>query len=192
MLPWETEGKTIRRCATWQLLALALMASGCASTAPQSPHSDPADHEAAAKVTKDIVTVENLLRWSLEGEAVGTNKVIAGLREVYKMEAVTDGYYAKGAKPLADNYVLSFVSIRNITGAIHIGLKGEPCYPAERAAAAISAVPDPVVEDAHGVDRGKSFKTTQNGVSVDFNTTPLTYRCVTSIHIKPTHKEKVP
>lgn len=54
-LPWRTgekPSKTMRCHAAGQLLALALMASGCASTAPQSPHGDAGNHEVAAAVTK--------------------------------------------------------------------------------------------------------------------------------------------
>lgn len=179
------------------LFALILVSGsqGCASTIAPVPETtsrqiaSPAGESLAA--SKDTVTLENLLRWPLEGPG-GADKVIAGLRRAYKMTPVRDGYRADGPAVLADSYVLSFASVRKLTGAIHIGLQEEPCYPPEQAAALIGAVADPAVNDTHGVDRGKTFDVTQNGVMVYFNTTPITYRCVTSIHIKRIQKEETP
>ena len=175
------------------LLALILVSGsqGCASTiAPIPETNSPQITSPAAEslpMSKDMVTIGNLLRWPLEGPG-GADKVIAGLQQTYKMTPVRDGYRADGPAVLADNYVLSFASVRKLTGAIHIGLQEEPCYPPEQAAALIGAVADPAVNDTHGVDRGKTFDVTQNRVVVYFDTTPVTYRCVTSIHIRTIQK----
>jgi OmpA family protein len=136
----------------------------------------------------EMVTIENILRGPLEGPR-GADKIIAGLHQVYEMAPVRDCYRAQGPAVLADKYVLSFASVRMHTGAIHIGLQDEPCYQTEQAAALIGAVADPTVNDAHGVDRGKTFSANRNGVMVYFDTTPDTYRCVISIHIRTAHKE---
>lgn len=180
-------------------VALAVMCfvglQGCASTAVPVPVTTSSQIASPSSeslvVSKDMVTIENLLRWPLEGPG-GADKVIAGLQQAYKMTPVPDGYRADGPAVLADNYVLSSASVRKLTGAIHVGLQEEPCYPPEQAAALIGAVADPAINDAHGVDRGKTFDVTQNGVMVYFNTTPITYRCVTSIHIRRIQKEGTP
>ena len=177
--------------AALSALILVSGTQGCASTiapvpeAASSQIASPAGESLA--VSKDTVTVEDLLRWPLEGPG-GADKVIAGLQQAYKMTPVPDGYRADGSAVLADNYLLSFASVRKLTGAIHIGLQKEPCYPPEQAAALIGAVEDPAINDTHGVDRGKTFGVTQNGVMVYFYTTPITYRCVSSIHIRTFRK----
>lgn len=166
---------------------------GCASTGTSAPTAassetaSPATESAA--VSKGTITIENLLSWPLEGPG-GAEKVIAGLQQAYKMAPVLDSYRADGPAVLADNYVLSFASVRKLTGAIHIGLREEPCYRPEQAAAFIGAIADPSINDVHGVDRGKTFEITRNGVMVYFDTTPVTYRCVTSIHIRTIQKEE--
>jgi hypothetical protein len=114
------------------------------------------------------------------------------LQQTYKMAPVRDGHRTERPAVLADHYVLSFASVRKLTGAIHLGLQEEPCYPPEQAAALIGAVADPATNDAHGVDRGKTFEATKNGVVVYFNTTSITYRCVTSINIRTAQKEGTP
>lgn len=172
--------------ATSLTLMCFLGLQGCASTSAPAPAETPSISPASksAVVSKDMITVENLLRWPLEGRPAGTDKVVMALQKTYKMAPVRDGYRAEGPAVLADNHVLSFASVRKLTGAIHLGLREEPCYPSEQAAALIGATADPTISDIHGVDRGKTFEATKNGVMVYFDTTPVTYRCVTSIHIR--------
>ena len=172
------------------LLCLASL-QGCVSAgggeapAARSKLDSPASNTAA--VSKEMVTIENLLSWPFEGPG-GTDKVIAGLQQVYKMTPTQDGYRADGSAVLADNHVLSFASVRKLTGVIQIGLREAPCFQSAQAAALIGAIADPATNDAHGVDRGKTFEVTQNGVTVYFNTNAVTYRCVTSIHIRTIQK----
>lgn len=138
-----------------------------------------------AHVDREMVTVENLLRWPLEGKA-GADKAIAGLLQVFKVREVQPSVLS-GREPvlLDDGYILTFTSISTESRDIDIGVKQEPCLPAEQAAAAIGAVASPVVDDAHGIDRGKTYDARRNGMWVNFTTTPATYRCVDSIHVHP-------
>lgn len=173
------------------IAVLSLVLAACTHGPMSAPSHAASPVSESAAVSKDMVTVENLLSWPLEGPG-GANKVIAGLQQTYKMAPVLDGYRADGPAVLADNYVLSFASVRKLTGAIHIGLQEDPCYQPEQAAALVGAIADPAIKDMHGVDRGKTFDITKNGVMVYFNTTPITYRCVTSIHIRTIQKEETP
>lgn len=186
------ENKENKSSATvWMGLLCLAGLQGCVSTgggatpAARSKLDSPVSKTVA--VSKEMFTVENLLSWPLEGPG-GADKVIAGLQQVYKMTPTQDGYRGDGPAVLADNYVLSFASVRKLTGVIHIGLQEAPCFQSAQAAALIGAIADPATNDAHGVDRGKTFEVTQNGVMVYFNTTAVTYRCVTSIHIRTIQK----
>lgn len=181
--------------AVWiGLLCLAGL-QGCVSTgggvAPTARSKLDSPVSRTAAVPKEMVTVENLLSWPLEGPG-GADKVIAGLQQAYKMTPTQDGYRGDGPTVLADNYVLSFASVRKLTGVIHIGLQETPCFQSAQAAVLIGATADPATNDAHGVDRGKTFESIQNGMLVYFETTPTTYRCVTSIHIRNLQREKTP
>lgn len=138
--------------------------------------------------SQSAVTVENLLRWSVQG-AAGVAKVRSGLVQTLKMEpSGPKGLYGKGPVRLADGYTLNFSSIRGLTGAVHIGVEELPCYPPGRAAKLLPGVTESIVLDAHMVDRGKSYSTERNGFRVYFMATPDTYQCVTSIHIRPAEK----
>lgn len=171
------------------LLALALLVGlqGCAST---SASTSPAEASAApsasesATVSKDTVTVENLLRWPLEGFE-GAEKTAAGLRQVFKVEearpSLSSGH---GPAVLVDGHVLSSVYLGPGPNAIDIGVEEEPCFTAERAAKATGATASPITTDIHGVDRGRTYDARRNGMWVSFTTTPVSYRCVTAIHIR--------
>lgn len=138
--------------------------------------------------SQSAVTVENLLRWSVQG-AVGVAKVRSGLVQTLKMgPSGPKGLYGKGPVRLADGYTLNFSSIRGLTGAIHIGVEELPCYPPDRAAKLLPGVTETIEFDAHMIDRGKNYATERNGFRVYFNTTAYTYECVTSIHIRPSEK----
>ncbi|MGO4259622.1 hypothetical protein [Lysobacter sp. TAB13] len=134
--------------------------------------------------TKDSVTIEQLLRWSLAGEA-GKNKIEAALGNVLDLKPLPGrDFSGQGPATLKDGYVLSFGSIGQLTGQIDIGVASEPCLPPKFASELIGAQGAPTV-DAHGEDRGKTYTTQRAGNWINFTTTPLTYRCVDSIHIYP-------
>ena len=171
------------------MLAAGTGFQGCATTGAPDIHGNvsPAATSApgAARVSKDMVTVENLLRWSLEGP-MGADKTAAGLRQIFQLrESKPSLFTGKGPVELVDNYVLSFTWIGLGPNRIDIGLKQEPCFPADRAVALIDAELDPVFQDAHGVDLGRTYNAERNGMLVRIDTTPDTSQCVTSIHVSP-------
>ncbi|WP_157510262.1 hypothetical protein [Lysobacter sp. Root559] len=149
-------------------------------TETPSPMVSPASKSAV--VSKDMITVENLLRWPLEGPA-GVARTGAELRRtfpVFKPLPPAD-FLGNGPMQLADGYVLSFVLIGGPSESLSIGLESEPCLTPAQAAEISKATLNPVFQDAHGVDRGRSYDADGNGVRINFTTTPETYRCVDSI-----------
>lgn len=140
-------------------------------------------------ITRNDVTLENLLRWPLEGQA-GLDKVESGLHQVFEdMEPLPNlQFSSSGAGYLASGAVLSFASIRRLSGHFDIGLKQDVCLTPEPYAELIGAQGS-VTPDAHGVDRGKTYSVKKNGVMVNIETTPTTYQCITSIHIHRIRKE---
>lgn len=94
-----------------------------------------------------------------------------------------------GPVRLSDGNILSFAWIGELTGQIDIGVAAEPCVSPGPAAEWIGAQGE-VTEDAHGENRGKTYKTQRAGNRIEFTTTPLTYRCIDSINIHPAGKPK--
>ena len=163
---------------------------GCTSIEPLVPslapsHTAPPVPESAT-ASKDMLTVENLLRWPLEGPA-GVVKTGVELRRVFPdfRPLPPADLQRDGPMQLADGYILSFVWIGVPSETLNIGLESEPCFPPARAAEISSAILSPVFRDAHGVDRGQNYYAKGNGVRISFTTTPETYRCVTSINVHP-------
>lgn len=173
-------------------MILAFGLQGCASTiAPTPETASPQITSPAAEslpLSKDMVTVDNLLRWPLEGPD-GADKVSAGLGQVFELRELKPSWFT-GEKPvkLADNYVLSFTWIGPGPNRIDIGLKQEPCFSPERAVEITGAIMDPVFRTDHGVDFGRTYYAERNGVLIRIKTTPETYRCVVSIHVSPIRK----
>ncbi|HZF96633.1 MAG TPA: hypothetical protein VEY92_00010 [Pseudoxanthomonas sp.] len=123
------------------------------------------------------------MRWPLEGPA-GVEKVKAGLHQVLQMRLLpVKQFRSDGPVRLADGYVLKFAWIQGFSGSISIALEQAPCVSPENAQVLIGAVQSPITRDMHGVDYGKTYSTTRNGVEVIFRTTSETYRCVRSIHV---------
>lgn len=173
-------------------MILAFGLQGCASTVAPTPETaSPQITSPAAEslpISKDMVTVDNLLRWPLEGPD-GADKVSAGLGQVFELRELKSSWFT-GEKPvkLADNYVLSFTWIGPGPNRIDIGLKQEPCFSPERAVEITGAIMDPVFRTDHGVDFGRTYYAERNGVLIRIKTTPETYRCVVSIHVSPIRK----
>jgi len=174
------------------LFALVLVSGsqGCASTiAPVPETTSPQVVSPATEslgTSKDTVTVENLLRWPLEGPA-GVIKAGVELRRTFPdfRPLPPADLRRDGPMQMADGYILSFVWIGVPSETLNIGLESEPCFPPARATEISSAVLSPVFRDAHGVDRGQNYYAKGNGVRISFTTTPETYRCVTSINVHP-------
>jgi hypothetical protein len=158
------------------LIVSALPSCSTTGTSPSRPQP-PADR-------KDSITIERLLRWSLEGEA-GKNKIKAALGKVLDLKPLPGrDLSGQGPAKLEDGYVLSFGSIGQLTSQIDIGVAPTPCLSPQLASELTGAQGAPAV-DAHGEDRGKTYTTQRSGNWINFTTTPLTYRCVDSIHIYP-------
>lgn len=158
------------------LFALILVSGsqGCASTiAPIPETTTPQATSSAAKslpMSKDMVTVENLLRWPLEGKA-GASRLANALNQLFDMELLQASQLSgNGPVQLADGYVLSFAWIRKLSGDIDVGVASEPCLTPAMAAKITGAELEPVFQDAHGVDRGRQYRVTRNGMTLRFNT----------------------
>ena len=97
-------------CPANALAALIWVAGlqGCATTTATAPATTPSQvalpSSEPVAASKETLTVENLLRWPLEGPA-GVDKVTMALQQTYKMAPVRDGYRAEGTAVLADHYV---------------------------------------------------------------------------------------
>lgn len=171
------------------MLVLLLMLQACETTGPNKQPPQ-ADSTASSLPRTDSVTVENLLRWPLEGTD-GTEKVLAALDQVFEMKPLRASQSSgQGPVRLTDGHVLSFAYVRKLSGDIDIGIDQNACVSPDWAVAVTGAVLNPVYQDAHGVDRGRQYDATGNGMALRINTTPVTYRCVTAIHIYPSPKER--
>lgn len=163
---------------------------GCATTTATAPATTPSQvaplSSEPAAASEKALTVENLLRWPLEGPAgvvktgVELRRAFPGFKPLPPADLTKDG-----PMQLADGYILSFVLIGVPTESLSIGLESEPCLSPARAAEISAAVLSPVFQDAHGVDRGRHYDAKGNKVRIRFTTTPYTYRCVTSIQVHP-------
>lgn len=169
-----------------RIVACAVAASiACATIACSAPGASRLNRDDPDAGRARAVTVEDLLRWSVEGP-VGVDKVRSGLKRIFKMTPV--GVHVLGSAgpaKLADGYILSFATIRGLSGAIDLGVEAAPCYSPERAAGLVGGATGKVELDAHMVDHGKTYTIEKNGFYVSFATTDETYRCVKSIHVWP-------
>lgn len=175
------------RGAFMALIGLAGL-QGCTSigrsVSPATPPKVVSPASESVAVSKNMVTIENLLRWSLEGPE-GADKVIAGLRQVYEIVELRPLLFAgNGPIRLEDGYTLGSTLIGSDHRNVDINVKEESCFLAARAAVIIGAVPSPVIQDAHGVERGKTYDATRNGMWIRFTTTPTTSRCIRAIYIR--------
>lgn len=162
--------------------ACALMS--CSTTGARAPEQ----HQVAADPAGSI-TIENLLRWPLEGEA-GKRRVDAALRRIFEMKPLqAQQFSGDGPVKLSDGNVLSFAWIGELSGQVDIGVAGEPCVSPEQAAGWIGAQAA-ITQDAHGQDRGKTYRTQRAGNWIEFTTTPATYRCIDSINVYPAKPPK--
>ena len=165
------------------LVLLASLLVACSTSNSITPESYASATEA------DAVTIEDLLRWPLEGHA-GADTASSKLRSRFALKPLAAGEFSgQGPFLLDDGYVLSFASVSPTTRDIDLGLTESPCYSPAAAAATTGAVPSKVTQDAHGEDRGMTYDVQRNGMRVRFTTTPLSYRCVVSIHV---HTSRVP
>lgn len=174
---------------TAPLLALCFMLQACGTPGPNK-HKQQSTATAALTPAPQTgsLTIENLLRWPLEGVS-GTEKILTALDHVFEMKPLRASQSSgQGPVQLADGHVLSFAYVRKLSGDIDIGIDPKTCVSPEWAVEMTGAVLNPVYQDAHGVDRGKQYDATGNGMALRINTTPVTYRCVTAIHIHPSAK----
>lgn len=182
-------GKNLPVAASLTLMCF-LGLQGCASTSAPVPATAPSlipsPVPGSTGVSKNTITIKDLLGWPLEGPA-GVAKAGAELRRTFSgFKPLTPaGFQRDGPMQLADGYILSFAWIRVSTESLSIGMESEPCLSPARAAEISGAALSPVFQDAHGVDRGKQYDARRNGIRLNFTTTPETYRCVDTIHVRP-------
>ncbi|QQP96744.1 hypothetical protein [Lysobacter enzymogenes] len=170
-------------------LALVLCLSACGTTHPvksENPHepgqTTSASHGSGAE---SALTIEILLRWSLEGQE-GGKKILTALHRSFDMKRLDEAQYAgDGPVRLADGHILSFAYTLERSPSIQIGVDETSCVDPQWAATTTHAALDPAFQDAHGVDRGRIYYTVRNGFLLSLDTTPETYRCVTAIRISP-------
>lgn len=189
----QGEGLTMNKENWFRVVALMALIGGaglqgCASIGmpvpPAAPSQVASPTSESVAVSKSMVTIENLLRWPLEGRE-GADKVIAGLRQVYEIVELRPLLFAgDGPVQLEDGYTLGSTLIGPGQRDFDINVKEESCFLAARAAAVIGAVPSPVIQDAHGVDRGKIYDARRNGMWIRFTTTPGTSRCIKAIYVR--------
>lgn len=167
-------------------LTLCLPACSAANSVKDEPPGDTAQFSSPGRAP----TLESLLTSAKKGPT-GWDEVSAALGTVFDLKALPgESLSGKGPARLSDGHVLSLVSINNPARQIDIGVAAEPCVAPAWAAHIVGARLNPVYQDAHGVDRGRQYDATANGMLIRFNTTPVIYRCVTSIHIYPAPKER--
>lgn len=174
--------------------AIALLAliwgaglQGCASAGTSVPPAEPSRAASPtskpAAASKDTVTVENLLRWPLEG-VTGLDRVVSGIEATFDPSDGTAKSlkFTKQEFRLKDGYLLTYRSVFSGPGA-RVGLAQEPCFPPSRAAEIIGAQPGPVVYDFEEMDLGRIYRVIRNGIRMHVYTTPITYQCVAQIDI---------
>jgi len=172
--------KPHRRRALALTISFSLLTS--CSTTGKSPPKQPSPSN-----PEDSVTIDHLLRWSLDGDH-GKEKVKAALRNVLKMKPLhAQQFSGDGPTTLSDGNILIFGWYGDLSGQIDIGIASSPCVSPEEASKLIDATWE-ITIDADGEDRGKTYKTQRAGNWIEITTTPLTYRCVDSINIYPVRK----
>ncbi|HZF98161.1 MAG TPA: hypothetical protein VEY92_07960 [Pseudoxanthomonas sp.] len=125
----------------------AMAVSACAhapepATPATAPTHDPAEvaapvtapaHDSAAPIptvpiSRAEMTVENLLRWPLEGPA-GVEKVNAGLHQVVQMKpSIAQQFSGDGPVRLADGYVLTFAESKAFQRSQYWPGAGTMCF----------------------------------------------------------------
>lgn len=170
-------------------LVLALMLQACSTASPSKrPLAEPIASDAALILRTDSLTIENILRWPLEG-AAGKKKLTQALHRLFEMKRLRASQFSgQGPARLADGHILSFVYMRKLSGEIDIGIDPSSCVATDWAVSVTGALLNPVYQDAHGVDRGQQYDAIGNATALRINTTPVTYRCITAMHIYPLSK----
>lgn len=158
--------------------AIAFCIASCATTA--SPQ---------AVAPKDTLTLENLLRWSLQGPA-GADKAIVSLKEASGAKEIRPSLYAAdGPVELVDGYTLGSISI-GVGRSFDVNVRDEHCFAAEKAASMIGAVASDMTADAHGLDQGRTCSVVENGIRVVLTATSVTSRCVKGIYVRAVKENK--
>lgn len=169
-------------------IAAALSIPACSTTPKRSPATPAPPADAAnliSETEKTDLALDDLLLLPLEG-LPSAQRLSETLQRSFRMKPLRESQFSsEGPLQLSDGRRLSFAYIRKLSGSIDIGVDETPCVDPEKTARLIGAERDPVYQDAHGVDHGRVYVATRNGTRVRFNTTSVTYRCVTAIHISP-------
>lgn len=153
-----------------------------ASLASMACHSQTKPQSAARSAQHTNIAA--LLTWPLQGKT-GFDRVGAELHRLFAMEPMRQQQFSGDGPIRLEDGVLSFGYISVTTQQFDIGVELDPCYPAERAVRLTGAAEEPGYFSLHGIDIGKGYKATDNGMMVRFDTFPQAHGCVKTIHIHP-------
>ncbi|QWP79004.1 hypothetical protein J5226_11695 [Lysobacter sp. K5869] len=159
------------------IIAATTALLACQAQTQPKPNAPPAR-------SKQYTNVGALLTWPLQGKP-GFDRVGAELHRLFAMEPMRQQQFSGDGPVRLEDGVLSFGYISVTTQQFDIGVELDPCYPAERAVKLTGAVEEPGYFSLHGIDIGKGYKATGNGMMVRFDTFPQAHSCVKTIHIHP-------
>ena len=167
------------------VLGLAVALQACGASHEVKPTQTTPDAATPLAPHPHSPTFEDILHWAMQGEK-GWDNIASGLAATFDLKPLpANSLHSEGPARLSDGRLLSFASISHPAKQIDIGVSETPCVSPTWAAGILGAKLDPVYQDAHGIDRGRVYDATANGMFVRINTTPETYRCVTAMHIYP-------
>lgn len=169
--------------AASMIAGLVSASIGCASTDTGTRSSN----DSVAQPGRTTLTIENILRWPLEGET-GYASLVGALNSLPGMSDVAPAYLmTRQPVTLGDGYMVDFVSIQKKSQQIDIGVDTDACVDPGSLQALINATQSKSTEDIHGRDVGRVYWSINNGTVVKFRSMPGTRKCVDSISIHRRH-----
>lgn len=158
------------------LVAVVIMTliQSCATAAPGKKEATPALMQG--------LSVENILRWPLEGPT-GADRVISMLLKTEKFEKIKGiQYWSKEKFALNDNFVVEKSWIIPSARKIDINLNANPCLSVQQAKAFSKAGKEQFFPSSHGEPAGDTYSVEVGRMLVRF-TTDLDFNCVENINI---------
>ena len=172
--------------AALMITGLVSTSFGCASTDAGSRSSN----DSVALPDRTTLTIENILRWPLEGET-GYASLVGALNSLPGMSDVAPAYLmTRQPVTLGDGYMVDFVSIQKKSQHIDIGVDTDACVDPVSLQAFVPATQSKSTEDIHGRDVGRVYWSINNGTVVKFRSMPGTRKCVDSISIYRRHSNE--
>lgn len=131
---------------------------------------------------KHDLSIENILRWPLEG-AAGADRVISLLLKTGKFEKIIGvQYWSKESFTLSDDFGVRKIWIIPSVRKIDISLNSDPCLSVQQAKAFSKAGKEPFFPSSHGEPAGDMYSVEAERMLVRF-TTSLDFKCVENINI---------